>query len=565
MKTAENFCAERSPSGRISWIPALLVIFLMVCAWIGDDWGLPGPARSLLYNPNGEAASYLESAGSLMSQDLAVKRQRGSSAILPVEDRASTVARLYRRFALYSHHPDEGRAFIGFANMAPAGWDFNPRTFQYGGLFYYPLGAWYWGLDRLGICRLVSDTSFYLAHPEEMGTLLRWGRIYAALWAVLAIPALWGLGRLLWGERGALALAVLWSLHPAVQDQIHVLKPHLPATVFVVLSLFMAIRYSQAGRVRDLAASSLSAGLASGMSTVVSPAWLIPLVAAFWTPMGWTSRMVRVAASVLALAAVFFLCNPYLLTSLEVWRHEMETHRATTGPFPAPWGVYATFLRDVLPGWYGWVLLAPTAVGLWALRRRPWRLCVILPLVGAALFYLYVNRSRIYERGNLRFVISFLPLVIVLCVEGLREWVRRHRRGGIAAIAACAAALALSSWAILDCCRQDVGEGSTRLAAARWVNAHLAPGDLEVPLGGEPWDLPPFAFMRHLFLPDGTERTTPADHHFVICNHELNGPPPGWRLVRSWEPRFGVLGQIFYPRFMSYAQVPVALYRRESR
>ena len=50
-------------------------------------------------------------------------------------------ARILRRYKLYSFQPDEMNTFRALAEMHPDAMQFDPRLYQYGGLWIYPVGA----------------------------------------------------------------------------------------------------------------------------------------------------------------------------------------------------------------------------------------------------------------------------------------------------------------------------------------------------------------------------------------------------------------------------------------
>ncbi|MFQ6110991.1 MAG: hypothetical protein ACE5LX_03050, partial [Nitrospinota bacterium] len=64
-----------------------------------------------------------------------------------------------------SQLPDEPLVITALAAMKPERWDFNPRFFQYGGMYLYPIAAAVKAGSMMGLLRLTPDRTFYLSHP----------------------------------------------------------------------------------------------------------------------------------------------------------------------------------------------------------------------------------------------------------------------------------------------------------------------------------------------------------------------------------------------------------------
>src|SRR5205085_11474903 len=98
-------------------------------------------------------------------------------------------AQIIRRYRLYTYQPDEMITMLALASMNPARRDFDPKLYQYGGLWVYPVGA----LLKLGmIVHFVpipppgeASSVYYLDHPEAFGRFYVVARFYVVMWGVL--------------------------------------------------------------------------------------------------------------------------------------------------------------------------------------------------------------------------------------------------------------------------------------------------------------------------------------------------------------------------------------------
>src|SRR5260221_14715495 len=66
---------------------------------------------------------------------------------------------------------------------------FDPRMYQYGGLWIYPVGALLKVADRLGLVTVRPDFNYYLDRPEEFGRFYVVARVYSGLWGLVGV---WG-------------------------------------------------------------------------------------------------------------------------------------------------------------------------------------------------------------------------------------------------------------------------------------------------------------------------------------------------------------------------------------
>ena len=109
-------------------------------------------------------------------------------------------AEIVRRYRLYSEQPDEMITFRALSRMRLRPFDLDPRLYQYGGLWIYPIG----GLLRLGGGRPPAhapDRPGVLPRPPEaFGRFYVVARLYSAAWGLVGVVVVYGLGRELTGR-----------------------------------------------------------------------------------------------------------------------------------------------------------------------------------------------------------------------------------------------------------------------------------------------------------------------------------------------------------------------------
>ena len=231
---------------------AILVLF-GVMSVVGIQWGLP--SRSIdqylfgdepvwpgkdIYRLAGAGAKFSPQYGADVDVDPLAK-STGDPILLTATD--EDVAKIYLRYRLYTYQPDEMITMMALAGMNPRQLDLDPRLYQYGGLFIYPVGALIAAGDLLGLIDVRSDVVYYLDHPDEFGKFYMVARGFSAAWGMLGVIVVFAIGRRLGGIRSGLIAALLFTLMPVVVCMAHEGKPHLPGAVLMLLAVLLAMRH----------------------------------------------------------------------------------------------------------------------------------------------------------------------------------------------------------------------------------------------------------------------------------------------------------------------------------
>ena len=93
------------------------------------------------------------------------------------------------------------------AGMKPGQLQLDPKLYQYGGLWVYPVGALLKVGSILGFIKLTPDLAFYLDHPEEFARFYVVARLYSAAWGVVGAWAVFMLAPQAHRPRRARAVA----------------------------------------------------------------------------------------------------------------------------------------------------------------------------------------------------------------------------------------------------------------------------------------------------------------------------------------------------------------------
>ncbi|HEX8523469.1 MAG TPA: glycosyltransferase family 39 protein, partial [Tepidisphaeraceae bacterium] len=296
---------------------------------LGINWGLPSSrVRSYLYGSefpwSGETLYLLaggwDGGGSGLGADVdrTPLAQRTEPVLLNGSNRER--AEIIRRYLLYSYQPDE---MITFRALAAMGSSWDPKLYQYGGLWIYPAGAFVRvGMALHLIAKPPGETNalvYYLENPDAFARFYVAARLYSALWGIAGVWAVWWLARRLTGDpliAGAAALAYVFL--PVVINGAHEAKPHLPGVVLMLMAIVAAVKYVEEAQPKREWLWALLAGALCGaaLGMVISSLLIFTILPVMiWrrTRDAIAQRLIVLLAAIGVGVAVYVVTNPYVL------------------------------------------------------------------------------------------------------------------------------------------------------------------------------------------------------------------------------------------------------------
>jgi 4-amino-4-deoxy-L-arabinose transferase-like glycosyltransferase len=216
--------------------------------------------------------------------------------------------------------------------MSPGSGDFDPKLYQYGGLWIYPIGGLLQVASKLGFITLTGDLSFYLDNPQAFGRFYLVARLYVVAWAVIGVWVVYQLTLRLSDRRrdAAVAAGLLFIVLPIVVNMSHEAKPHLPGAVLMLATCLAAIRYTQSLDARWWWSTTILAGAAMSMVLSAWPGLLILPVALLLTRQPRRHRVLSTIRGWLVSGAVYVIWNPYVLLNLAWNRERLISNLANT-------------------------------------------------------------------------------------------------------------------------------------------------------------------------------------------------------------------------------------------
>lgn len=484
-------------------------------------------------------------------------------------------AEIVRRYRLFSHQPDEMVTLMALARMNPGQGDLDPKLYQYGGLWIYPVGVMLKLASIVGYLNLTDDLTFYLDKPEEFGRFYVVARLYVCMWGIVGAWAVFALTRRLSGRSLLTSCVASFSfvMMPVVVNMAHEAKPHLPGAVLTLLTVLAAVRYVHCAGRRWFYASAVLAGMASGMVLAAWPALAVPPVALLLVRQDWPGRLRKLLAGGAMAVGVYFATNPYVLVHLVGNRTLLASNLGnTSGMFDA--GLTARGLanaaRLVMEGTSGLLAVIGCAMTLallaavvmrrkWALRYAGWLL--VTPAVLAAIGFVGLATDQPAEYGRFALFVDIALMVAAVVgswyVLRWREW-----RPEILVVLGLIAAIPGSGY--YAGYAADVMSPTSRTSAAQLVEAARLSGAQTVGVIAEPapYAVPPLNLFdwQVVLLPKDYDPSRDDDPPDVVA-WAIDRPRPP---ATSWAERyeFDIVDPVGGSNDMSWAGKPFIVLRR---
>jgi hypothetical protein len=235
----------------------------------------------------------------------------------------------------FSFHPDERQIVAAVLNLDFFDGDFNPNFFNYPSLFIYFAYIAHFLASGFGLTHVITPANQMWAFSHDV---ILSARFVCALLGAATVPLVYLAAREVGSTRTAIVAATFMALLPGHVQHSHFATVDVPATFFVALSLWLAVRAlrnaeglhdrswedSTRWRHKSLMWSAFAAGLAAATKYNGIVVLVAPLVA-LWllsrndsAPVG---RVLKTAPLLLALSIGGFLigCPFSVLAFPEFW------------------------------------------------------------------------------------------------------------------------------------------------------------------------------------------------------------------------------------------------------
>lgn len=527
---------------------------------IGLNWGLPSRDS----DPYLFARSPVLTGSQIADRANATARGEGdlgadvdhsphdlSDGPVVLSDTPARTAEIYRRYRLFSHQPDEMVTFMALSRMNPRQLD--PRLYQYGGLFVYPVGGLLAAASAIGAVELNGDPAAYLNRPEAFGRFYVVARLYSALWGLIGVVIVYRIAAMLCGTWTGVIAAALYVLLPVVTCMAHEAKPHLAGAVLMLAAVMFTIQALQLQRTRDWAGLYVCCGAAVGMVLSSIPILvLIPLTVgmhcvqqhrrqinertACRAMVNYKPVFARATAGGLIVATVvYFATNPYVAINLFTNRTVLASNLGNTA------GMFAfakahlgaiRFVQLIAEGATIPICLLGTAATYYVMRRRSWYAPILwAPAILFAIQLMLMGADAPDEFG--RFTIFPAAALAIGSAAVIERAIRHSRPIGVALMIAILAWCGVRSAGYLHGFRADATHTGSRTVAANALAAMLADAinpAVAVIAEPAPYSCPPLDFAATrvvLYRSSPTQRPIDRIHDWLAdLNRDGGNAPP---------------------------------------
>ncbi|MBN1343080.1 MAG: glycosyltransferase family 39 protein [Phycisphaerae bacterium] len=562
----------------------VIVLFLaLVIVLSGISWGLPS-RRADKYLFGSQRPWPGERLVELKGSDWSERRGLGADVdVDPLAKRHRLVdltetdrgrAEILIRYRLYSNQPDEVITLRALAGMRPSKLQLDPKLYQYGGMFVYPVGAIIGLGSALGLIEVSGNLARCLDHPSAFGAMYVAMRLYSSAFALLGVVTCYLIGRRLGHRTIGLLAGSLFILMPVVITMSHEGKPHLVAAVMMLLAGLVGMAYVRDGRRSQWLLLAALTGLAGATVLSAWPAASIMLVAIARRPCETKRRtLARLAWGVVLAGAVFLVTNPYLLINLLADRAFL---RSNLGNSMAMYEVGRiaegawTVARLLVEGMSLPLVIVGTVSLLVLLSRRTWCLLPLLVPAGLALVqFTCIGAGKPGEYG--RFLIFPASVLAIAAAWGIVMLFERHRRVAVSLAVVLLLSTGFEGGRYLLGFLRDASSTNSRASAAQWLadrtadNSQATIGLVREPA---PYCVPPLDFDRRrvVLLPRDWAENAPVWPDFVVV--AVDRPD---ELETAWWTVHYAKTAVFprslsrwwsRPTVISWADKPIAIYER---
>ncbi len=257
---------------------------------------------------------------------------------------AADRAEILTRYRLYSQQPDEMITFRALQRMNPRGGDFDPKLYQYGGIYIYGVGATLVLGHVLGLLTVTGNLDHYLEHPSDFGHFYVAARLLSLVAGAVLLVCLARLAAGVAGRAAGWLTLLLVAACPVFLCGALEAKPHLPSAAAIAGAMLLLAGYLRRPTWGRAVAIGAVSGLAFGLVLTGLVAGALCASLALVRRPG-RSRWPHAVVALLVFGLVYAAANPYLVYNQ---LFAPETVRSNLGNSTA---MYAL-------GWRGFVRVA---------------------------------------------------------------------------------------------------------------------------------------------------------------------------------------------------------------
>jgi len=454
------------------------------------------------------------------------------------------------RFAAYSIEADEHIVIMALARIRPSQLEFDPGFYIYGGSFIYPLGLYYFALEKFGV---ISISSFedMLSSPDTFDVIYYYGRLFVSFFVALSAVLLFFICQRFVSTNTSLLYVVIFLLMPATIMFSQLIKPHYYALFWSNLALFFLIKSignESLGRFNSVIIG-FSIGMAVGASFVYSLFSILLWIAILFCK-NFSDRNQSLLVIPCISILIFLIFNPYLLINLsgsnQDINHLHEWFMFFNSNSLSNFFLYIKNSFSIGFGFAFTCFYAYLSIIFLVSKNK------YLKIIGIFLIFFLVIMSFITSsisgwHINARYSPYIVPISLVLMAFYFKD---KKIVPSLILIITFLQAIPLYV-AYLD---EDSPIFSTRLTSSSWINKNI-PLDSYVCTSGKsivPYDSPPFDFVKYNINQSRCDYLISVERQAdkLIISSKYN-------LIKRFQPRYALS---YIPLVFSHINPQISIY-----
>jgi len=231
----------------------------------------------------------------------------------PAIDESVRIA-LLRNALTWGLYDDESLTLSALSRIRPKQFDFDPKTYYYGGAYLYPTGVAIFGFSLLGVITVHKLVSDYLETPGDMASLYVIARGLLAIAFLVLIALTFALARRLTGDAAAIFSVLALAGASGVWRFAFLAKPHVWAAVWAIAAIYALLRANSDTDDRQnwwIVAAGLASGMAMG--SALGHATVAFAAPVFLWREGDAASARKISIVWLVTALTWAVSNPYII------------------------------------------------------------------------------------------------------------------------------------------------------------------------------------------------------------------------------------------------------------
>ena len=227
------------------------------------------------------------------------------------------------RYKLYSVNADEMMPIMALSKIDINNKRFDPQIYKYGGAFIYPLGFYYYCLDKIGLIEKINFSSI-ISNDNLIDKIYFYGRFFVLLFFTLSAFVFYKCLKLIIKNNSAIIFTSIYLFVPSSIMYSQIIKPNWYALFWFNLFIFYSLKYFLIKKKENyLILGIIFSGLAIGSSVLYTPAIILTFLVIFIN-LKKNIKINFLIYSITICTCVFFITNPYILVNFTNFINESQ-------------------------------------------------------------------------------------------------------------------------------------------------------------------------------------------------------------------------------------------------